>query len=82
MPDLPLQCLGSVVVTLSCCGTPAQFLCGIVGILVPLPGIELTSPALQGGFLTTGPPGKSLLFNNFMDDLNITLKGILNLQMR
>ena len=24
------------------------------------PGIEPTSPALQGGFLTTGPPGKSL----------------------
>ena len=24
------------------------------------PGIEPTSPALEGGFLTTGPPGKSL----------------------
>ena len=29
------------------------------GILVPGPGIEPVSPALQGGFLTTGPPGKS-----------------------
>ena len=29
------------------------------GILIPRPGIELTSPALEGGFLTTGPPGKS-----------------------
>ena len=29
-------------------------------ILVPGPGIEPTSPALQSGFLTTGPPGKSL----------------------
>ena len=29
------------------------------GILVPQPGIELTSPALEGGFLTTGSPGKS-----------------------
>ena len=29
------------------------------GILVPQPGIEPTSPALEGGFLTTGPPGKS-----------------------
>ena len=29
-------------------------------VLVPRPGIEPTSPALQGGFLTTGPPGKSL----------------------
>ena len=25
----------------------------------PGPGIKLVSPALQGGFLTTGPPGKS-----------------------
>ena len=30
------------------------------GILVPRPGIEPTSLALEGGFLTTGPPGKSL----------------------
>ena len=29
------------------------------GILVPLPGIEPVSPALQGRFLTTGPPGNS-----------------------
>ena len=29
------------------------------GILVPWPGIEPTSPALEGRFLTTGPPGKS-----------------------
>ena len=34
------------------------------GILVPRPGIEPTSPALEGRFFTTGPPGKShsLLF--------------------
>ena len=31
-----------------------------LGILVPQPGLELTSPALQGRFLTTGPPGRSL----------------------
>ena len=32
------------------------------GILVPPRGIKLsTSPALQGGFLTTGPPEKSLV---------------------
>ena len=31
------------------------------GILVPQPGIELLSLALEGGFLTTGPPEKSLL---------------------
>ena len=30
------------------------------GILVPWSGIELTSSALQGGSLTTGPSGKSL----------------------
>ena len=29
------------------------------GILVPQPGIEPVFPALQGGILTTGPPGKS-----------------------
>ena len=29
------------------------------GILLPQPGIEPVSPALQGRFLTTGPPGKS-----------------------
>ena len=31
------------------------------GILVPRPGIEPASPALQGRFLITGPPRKSLL---------------------
>ena len=30
------------------------------GILVPQLGIKPTSPELEGGFLTTGPPGKSL----------------------
>ena len=29
------------------------------GILVLRPGVQPTSPALAGGFLTTGPPGKS-----------------------
>ena len=48
-----LECEGSVVVAhrLSC---PT-----VCGILVPRPVIEPTSPALEGGFLTTGPPGKS-----------------------
>ena len=36
--------------------------CSVVcGILVPRPEIEPTSPALQGVFLATGPPGKSLI---------------------
>ena len=30
-------------------------------ILIPQPGIELMFPALQGRFLTSGPPGKSLI---------------------
>ena len=30
------------------------------GILVPWPGLEPQTPALQGGFSTTGSPGKSL----------------------
>ena len=42
----------SVVVVCSC---PAAR-----GILVPWPGIKPASSALQDGFLTTGPPGKSL----------------------
>ena len=29
------------------------------GILVPPPGMEPVSPALEGGFLTTGSSGKS-----------------------
>ena len=35
------------------------------GILVPRPGIEHMSPALEGRFFTTGPPGKSQLFYFF-----------------
>ena len=31
------------------------------GILVPRPGIEPASSALEGGFLTSQPPGKSLI---------------------
>ena len=46
--------MGSVVAAhgLSC---PAA-----CGLLVSRPGIKCTSPALEGRFLTTGPPGKSL----------------------
>ena len=29
-------------------------------ILLPLPEVEPAFPAVKGGFLTTGPPGKSL----------------------
>ena len=43
---------------ISSCGSPTccPMACGILG---PRPGIEPMSPALQGRFLTTGPPGKS-----------------------
>ena len=37
------------------CVSQASLLCGKWNL--PRPGIELLSPALQGGFLTTGPPG-------------------------
>ena len=40
---------------LSRCGPLAQLPCGMWDL--PRPGIELVSLALQGGFLTTGPPG-------------------------
>ena len=38
------------------------------GILAPQPGIEPTSPTLEGGFLTTGPqenPKTSLFIGEF-----------------
>ena len=47
------ECTGSVVVAH---GLRCPVACGI---LVPLPGIKPASSALEGGFLTTGPPGKS-----------------------
>ena len=46
-----LDCEGSVLVV---------SVVVVCGILVPGPGIELVTPALAGGFLTTGPSGKSL----------------------
>ena len=51
---LELLHVGSVVACRLSCSTAC-------GISVPQPGIELKSPALQGGFLTTGPPGEFLL---------------------
>ena len=37
-----------------------RLICSLAcGILVPGPGIEPTSSAMQGRFFTTGPPGKS-----------------------
>ena len=45
---------------LSSCGSRAQLLCGMWDH--PGPGIEPVSPALVGGFLTTMPPGKPLIY--------------------
>ena len=45
-------------------------------ILVPQPGIEPMSPALEGGFLITGLPGKSLnqaLIRHSMRDLVVVM---------
>ena len=50
---LSLRHVGSVVVAR---GLSCPVACGI---LVSRPGIKPASPALQDGFLTTGPPGKS-----------------------
>ena len=51
---LSLRRTSSIVVV---CGLSCPTACRI---LVPPPGIEPTFPALEGGFFTTGPPGKSL----------------------
>ena len=45
---------------LSSCGSWAQLPCGMWNL--PGPGIESVSPALAGGFLSTGPPGKPTLW--------------------
>ena len=53
MWGLLLWCTDSLVVL----GLSGPARCGV---LVPGSGIEPQSPALEGGFLTAGPPGKSL----------------------
>ena len=54
MQDISLWLMGLLV---AACGVSCS---EARGILVPRPGIEPSSPALQNRFLTTGPPGKSL----------------------
>ena len=53
-----LQALGCM--SFSSCGERAWLLCSMRNL--PKPRIKPVSPALADGFLTTGPPGKSLLF--------------------
>ena len=67
-----LRCSSSVVVAhrLSC-PTARE-------ILVPQPGIERASPALEGRFFTTGPPGKSpsLILNQKLEMIKLSEEGM------
>ena len=56
-------CIYLSVLGLSC-GARAQLIRGACMISVSQPGSEPKSPALEGRFLTTGPPGKSQKFLN------------------
>ena len=58
---LVAQVLGTQASVVVACGPSRST---AYGILVPWPGIEPVSSAVAGGFLTIGPPGKSL-FNSF-----------------
>ena len=49
------------------CGISRSMACGI---LIPQPGIEPVYPALQGGILTAGPPGKSLSLFSWSDPIS------------
>ena len=63
---------------LSSCGTPAQLPRGMWDL--PGPGIEPMSPALAGGFFTTGPPWKfSDLFLAYICLLHISYPFTFNL---
>ena len=70
--ELVLQLVGSLVVApepavsvVVACGLSCSTACEILA-----KRIELTSPALQGGFLSTGPPGKSL-YHFFLDSIEV-----------
>ena len=56
---LLLRSMGPRRAGFSSCGMWAQLLRGMCDL--PGPGIEPLSPVLAGGFLTTVPPGKSLM---------------------
>ena len=68
----------------SCCGVWAPELTvsvvrvntGLIacGILVPRSGIKPASPALEGRFLTTGPPGKSFTGIFSLADIEFAFK--------
>ena len=72
---LSLQHTGLVVVV---CGFSCPAACGI---LVPWPGIEPASPALEGGFLTTPLPGKSQDFTSLSPNHTSLLSSNWNLEL-
>ena len=49
---------------------------GVCGILAPRPGIKPTSPALEGRFLTTRAPGRSLRYTLLVPFLMVFPKGL------
>ena len=66
MQDLFLRCVdplvvahGLQIVRASAAAVHEPSCSEACGVLVPLPGIKPESAALQGKFLTAGPPGKS-----------------------
>ena len=59
--ELSLRSTGSSLRRAGSLVVARGFSCPVAcGILVPQPGIEPVSTALEGRFLTTGPPGKAL----------------------
>ena len=61
MQDCSLRCVDSSLWHTGSVVAARRHSCPVAfGILVPRPGIKPVPPALEGGFLTTGPPGKSL----------------------
>ena len=69
---LALRPLGSLVVACGfrSCGAWTRLFQDMWDLSSP-PGIEPMSPALQGRFLITGPPGKSQLLSDILTDLLI-----------
>ena len=64
---LLLQSTGSRHTGFSSCGARASLFHGMWDL--PGPGFEPVSPALAGGFLTTVPPGKSLHFFLWLNNI-------------
>ena len=61
------------------CGLSCPAACGL---LVPRPGIKPTSPALEGGLLTTGRPGKSPTIFSHLDKSNVHFQALSHWNVR